>query len=372
MPSYEYIIQKGGFWSEKWTGKKDPHWFECKKDIMPKIEFYGELEENRAMSNCIVETKMGNVNPDVKECIELVKKFFIKTIHPDAKLIYIVGGYKGENDKPWRKNLKNNLLKRYKSDRTVVGIVKWGKIATLLYPDLKIIHYPIDAANIWPIGNVLAYMHSNMAKNIPNQKLPMTICIGHSLGAHLCGFFGKMLKRLKSPIHLNRIIGLDPAGPIFQNIRQAPALRLEKSDAFHLEVIHTNANSYGFNKPIGHRDIYVNGGSKQPWCPEVSLDSQCSHHYASLLMVNLAEPSNEKTQCTARWKCKSKAYQELETVIEEDIATLKTVGCTQQYQNDVLRIGDLNKIGDINNMKEGVFWVEAGEKSETCTFPIPK
>ena len=368
MPSYEYVIPKGSFQ----LIKKGPVWFECKKEIMPKIEFYGELR-GKVISSCTVDTKMGKENSDVKECISLVKKFFAKTKHPDAKLVYIVLGYKGDADKPWLSDLKNNLIKRYNSDRTVVGIVVWKEGARLLVkPDG---HYPIAASNTWPIGNVLAYLHVNIAKDIKHKFL--NICIGHSLGAHLCGFFSKMLKRQEQLFQVDRIIGLDPAGQIFQNPRQDTTLRLDINDAIHTEIIHTNAKSgsettrfgsFGFEKPIGHTDIYVNGGFKQPSCAR-DVVPQCSHKFAYLFMVELAKQANEQSQCTARWRHQGRfpiAYEKLKSITKEEVDKLESAGFEQQDQNNVVRIGDL---GIVSKMK-GVFWVEVGETSETCRFSL--
>ena len=144
MPSYEYVIPKGNF---LWEGK-GPQQFECKKDIMPEVEFYGDLKNNN-LDSCTVDTKMGKANPKVNKCVNLVKNFFKETKYPDAKLVYIVHGFKGDAKKPWLQELKNNLIKRYKSDRTVVGIVVWKEGARLLVkPDG---HYPIAASNTWPI-----------------------------------------------------------------------------------------------------------------------------------------------------------------------------------------------------------------------------
>ena len=337
---------------------------------MPTIEFRGELIRKGVMSSCIVKTKMGNTDPVVKECIDLVKKFFehgiVKLL--GAKLVYIVHGYKGNVEKPWLKDLTNNLMERYKNHRIVVGIVSWEEGAKLLYPSPTAVHYPVAAVNTWPVGNVLAYVTDNLAKNVPEKKIS-AICIGHSLGAHLCGFFGKMLKKLKPTIRLDKIIGLDPAGPIFENAQQDPNLRLEKNDATHTEIIHTNTKRYGFTKPIGHADIFVNGGSKQPACPTISLNVQCSHRYGYHFMVELAKPPQGGMQCTAHWKCDSKEYQKLAAVTKEDKTRLKDAGCVMQQPNKVLRIGDLDIKG---NMKEGVFWVEASKESETCKFPTTK
>ena len=368
MPSYEYVIPKGNF---LWEGK-GPQQFECKKDIMPEVEFYGDLKNNN-LDSCTVDTKMGKANPKVNKCVNLVKNFFKKMKYPDAKLVYIVHGFKGDAKKPWLQELKNNLIKRYKSDRTVVGIVVWKEGARLLVkPDG---HYPIAASNTWPIGNVLAYLHVNIAKDIKHKFL--NICIGHSLGAHLCGFFSKMLKRQEQLFQVDRIIGLDPAGQIFQNPRQDTTLRLDINDAIHTEIIHTNAKSgsettrfgsFGFEKPIGHTDIYVNGGFKQPSCAR-DVVPQCSHKFAYLFMVELAKQANEQSQCTARWRHQGRfpiAYEKLKSITKEEVDKLESAGFEQQDQNNVVRIGDL---GIVSKMK-GVFWVEVGETSETCRFSL--
>lgn len=81
-------------------------------------------------------------------------------------------------------------------------------------------------------------------------------CIGHSLGAHSCGFIGKQLK-------LKRITGLDPAGPLFVNVD--PSDRLDKTDADLVDVINTNS-VWGISQSIGHKNFYPNGGKIQPGC----------------------------------------------------------------------------------------------------------
>ncbi|CAF0887214.1 unnamed protein product [Brachionus calyciflorus] len=80
-------------------------------------------------------------------------------------------------------------------------------------------------------------------------------CIGHSLGAHACGFAGKVIK-------LGRISGLDPAGPLFFNRKKER--RLNENDADFVDNIHTDP-TFGMHTPIGHLDFFPNGRT-QPGC----------------------------------------------------------------------------------------------------------
>ena len=70
-------------------------------------------------------------------------------------------------------------------------------------------------------------------------------CIGHSLGAHVCGFAGKGQKQHR----LAQISGLDPAGPGFE--KDDSSTRLDPKDANLVVVSHTSS---GFD---------VSGGQKQ-------------------------------------------------------------------------------------------------------------
>ena len=84
--------------------------------------------------------------------------------------------------------------------------------------------------------------------------------IGHSLGAHICGYVGDRVKGL------GRISGLDPAGPYFEHTD--PTVRLDTTDAEYVDVYHTNSGPFGTGfgllPAIGHVDYYVNGGYSQP------------------------------------------------------------------------------------------------------------
>ena len=67
-------------------------------------------------------------------------------------------------------------------------------------------------------------------------------------------------------------LGFDPAGPAFD--REENELRLDRSDADLVDIIHTNVNStsglitLGLGLAVGHKDYYPNGGGRQPQCNE--------------------------------------------------------------------------------------------------------
>ncbi|KDR21672.1 phospholipase A1-like isoform X1 [Zootermopsis nevadensis] len=120
-------------------------------------------------------------------------------------------------------------------------------------------------------------------------------CVGHSLGANICGM---MSRHLSAKMH--KIIGLDPARPLVEQYT-SQALRLTRDDAHIVQVIHTNAGFLGVEAPAGHVDFCVNNGQFQPGCTGHRLrQARCSHFQSACYFA--ATVSRQTTMgypCTA-------------------------------------------------------------------------
>lgn len=71
---------------------------------------------------------------------------------------------------------------------------------------------------------------------------------------------------------IGRITGLDPAGLGFPMSK--PEKRLDMSDAGFVDVYFTNKFIAGdFENDVGHVNVFVNGGRRQPGCDSYNLMS---------------------------------------------------------------------------------------------------
>jgi Ca2+-binding RTX toxin-like protein len=171
-------------------------------------------------------------------------------------------------------------------------------------PALGLNIYNEAATNTREVGEQLAQYLK--ARNFDPNKIEL---MGHSLGAHVSGFTGAKYKELTGK-ELNRITGLDPAGPNFEtrktgNFRTVivqgslpgtitavpvleeepvpPSDRLDPDDAKRVVVLHTS-KTLGHDDVIGDFDIFVNWNQFSQ--PGKKIFSE-NHGYANEIYTDL-------------------------------------------------------------------------------------
>ncbi|XP_077302073.1 lipase member H-like [Arctopsyche grandis] len=97
-------------------------------------------------------------------------------------------------------------------------------------------------------------------------------------------------------------------------------VRLDPTDAQFVDVIHTDTQGYGTNRPMGHVDFYANGEGEQPGCGALNMFPQllnqgmnatlqeagtCSHSRSHQYFIESLQTYNK----SSRAFCKVVAYQ---------------------------------------------------------------
>ncbi|XP_069505822.1 lipoprotein lipase isoform X1 [Ambystoma mexicanum] len=207
----------------------------------------------------------------------IVSKFSLRTIEePEEDTCYLIPG---QEETISRCNF-NHTSKTFVVIHgwTVTGMYEsWvPKLVDALYkrePDSNVVvvdwlsraqqHYPVAAGYTQLVGHDVAKFIDWMEENL-NYPVDNLHLLGYSLGAHVAGVAGSLTNK-----KVQRITGLDPAGPNFEYAEELS--RLSPDDADFVDVLHTYTRgspdrSIGIQQPIGHVDIYPNGGSFQPGC----------------------------------------------------------------------------------------------------------
>ncbi|XP_029045226.1 uncharacterized protein LOC114877165 [Osmia bicornis bicornis] len=209
-----------------------------------------------------------------------------RAIDPDLPTKVIVHGFGSSCDHVWVYEMRSALMTVHECN---IVCVDWG-------PGSAVPNYVRAAANTRLVGRQLAKLIRSM--NVPLEKVHL---IGFSLGAHVAGFAGAELG------NVSRITGLDPAGPLFES--QDPRVRLDKTDANFVDVIHSNGEQLllgglGSWQPMGDVDFYPNGGRMQTGCSNLFLGavsdiiwssavegrSLCNHRRAYKLFTDSVSP----------------------------------------------------------------------------------
>lgn len=87
------------------------------------------------------------------------------------------------------------------------------------------------------------------------------LIIGHSLGAHMSGWIGRLIQEITHR-KIGTIVGLDPAGPLMSPLyAEEDGLHfLSYVDATKVMVLHTSSLFFGTAYAAAHEDYFINGG----------------------------------------------------------------------------------------------------------------
>jgi len=165
----------------------------------------------------------------------------------DKPVVLTVHGWFGQY-KPDKTPVENSLLqwqnkaRQHLKEKVNYVAVNWDVGAGQAF-------YTQSVLNSEVVGRSIAYFLNQLKLDL--GVLPSAFhCIGHSLGAHVCGFVGKYAKR-EFGWKIGRITGLDPAFPEFyegwnstewEGFGKDCRLHLSMSDARFVDVIHTDSN----------------------------------------------------------------------------------------------------------------------------------
>ena len=221
------------------------------------IESYAVFQRRPTIVDFYLYTRSNPEEPQgIEASHESIKESNFNKDHPTR---FVIHGWQQDH------HAELNILVRdawlSKGEYNIIA-VDWSSRSTSF-------NYFGSASYVSTVGEMVAelidYLHSEFEMSFDSLTL-----IGHSLGAHVCGFAGKSVE--KGTVHT--IIGLDPALPLFDYNK--PDERLSANDARYVESIHTNGGQLGFLKPIGKSAFYPNGGRFQPGCG-FDITGVCSH-----------------------------------------------------------------------------------------------
>ena len=253
----------------------------CWEEVKPRFELFSS---NDREAGCLLASTKETLRPtslSLDQHCHSIKQGDIK------RVVILFHGFMSSIN-AWASEMKDTILTHEPwAAGVAVLLVDWREGAG---PGLLKTDYPKAAANARYVGS---------ATQVVLRKLSQlgkieTHCIGHSVGAHVCGFLGQALKEVG--LQLDRITGLDPAGPEFlwpwsvipgdlqqfENLN--PDWRLDNTDAKHVDVIHTDGEGLGTMHPLGDTDFYIGEdltslGAEQGCCWPVNCDHSAATDY---------------------------------------------------------------------------------------------
>ncbi|XP_046146056.1 phospholipase A1 isoform X1 [Osmia bicornis bicornis] len=296
------------------------------------------------------------------------------------KTVIIVHGFLSHGQEPWISSMAKSFLQW--GDVNVV-VVDWSSGSNTW-------NYYKAAVNTEVVGYQISRFleHIENATSTESNWGPLHL-VGHSLGAHICGFAAKELKKRQSKWKIERITGLDPAQPCFKNADST--VKLHKSDAPFVDIIHTNGRllseiGLGLPQPIGwlyfsviltflfnyykskfssgHVDFYPNGGRRQPGCgnmnssyfeylpiPIADIKSSICSHGRSYIYLTESLMSDVKKNCTFWAHYWDLSFRSLKQLVRES--------CNRNVCTEM-------GINAINYSQRGTFFVATSDSVPFC------
>ncbi|KAL1516979.1 hypothetical protein ABEB36_000804 [Hypothenemus hampei] len=172
----------------------------------------------------------------------------------NLKTKFLIHGWSHHKDVPWLTEMREAMAN---TKQWNIIVVDWAPLSHVVYIEARV-HTPV-------VAKQLAQMVFTL-KLFAGLNASAVHLIGHSMGAHIAGYAGLKIQQM-SKEKIERITGLDPAGPLFEwpHMEYLDEV-LDPSDADFVDVIHTNGGRIAMITPAGHLDYYPNGGEKQPGC----------------------------------------------------------------------------------------------------------
>ncbi|KAF5296257.1 hypothetical protein FQA39_LY12594 [Lamprigera yunnana] len=204
---------------------------ECDEVQMSNITFYLYTQENP------------------KETV--LKEANLNQVPSDKKLVFLIHGWVAFKSAYGMQEVKDAFIKY--TNHTVI-IVDWRKFSFELY-STSVCKLPKIAKQV-----VQLLMLIEKERGIKPTDVHV---VGHSLGGQMSGLIGQHYFN-QTGIKLDRLTGLDPAGPLF--VDEPRYKRIDSTDAVFVDIIHTNGGGMGYLGNCGTADFYMNCGSVQPNC----------------------------------------------------------------------------------------------------------
>ncbi|CAF1201197.1 unnamed protein product [Adineta ricciae] len=343
-------LRKNGWdnWEEPSTGPPEPGTSVCYSlvgcfDNDPPFDNAGlEVPQDPSIikTDFLLFTSSQATSPEILEYDKNDKSIIDSKFNNSQWLRIIVHGFTNNRHSPWIPRLTEELLKLKDNEASAVLVVDWGSGA-------KFPFYNKAAANIRLVGKQISLILKKM-KTLKKLSYDKVHCIGHSLGAHTCGYASNGINN-----QIGRITGLDPAGPFFEG--KPNTVRLDQKDGKFVDVIHTNTEialgiGLGSKDPSGHIDFYVNGGKQQPGCPSTVAG------LIGGLLPGQSESGFEQSSCShsrshgyfiesIHSQCPYTAYQcqDFDSFRKGQCLSCETSGCSQMgfYAKDSVNRGNM-------------------------------